>query len=314
MDGPAETAQTRTAIIDTDPGIDDAIAILLALSAPPIDVRGITTVAGNLGLRTTTRNACRLLALAGRADIPVHPGADRPLMREPPASLDLHGRDGVGGILLPEPVHPAAAQPAVAFLADALAAAPEGSVDLLALGPLTNVAALLRDHPQAARRIGRIIAMGGAVRTSGNAGGRAEFNMAADPEAAALVLGAGLPLTLIPLDVTRRVRADRAFAAALRSPDNPRASAAGALIDAYFAEEDGPESRPLHDPCVMLYALDPSLFGCERLSLAVDTGEGPDAGALTPGPSAPPVEVALTVDASRALALLGDLLRLAPGR
>lgn len=300
---------SRPTIIDTDPGIDDAIAILLALASPEMAVRGITTVAGNIGLETTTRNAGRLLALAGRADIPVFRGAAAPLARPPQKPLDLHGDDGVGRVDLPEAGRAPEPVPAVDWMADALIAEASGSIDVLALGPLTNLAALVQTHPEAAGRIGRLIAMGGAVHEPGNAGPRSEFNLATDPEAAAIVLQAGLPLTLIPLDVTRRVRATRAFVAGLAAAGTPQARAAAALVDAYFASTSGRDSRPLHDPCVMLYALRPDLFRCSTLPLTVDVRNGPDDGALILDEAGGTgTEVALSVDAERAVELIRDRL------
>jgi purine nucleosidase len=286
------------AIIDTDPGIDDAVAILLALSMPGWAVLGLTTVAGNIGLERTTRNAGRILALAGRPDIPVIEGADRPLARAPIDAGWVHGGDGLGGVAFPEPLA-APRSGAVAWMAGTLAAEPPGTVDILALGPMTNLALLLRDHPGAAGRARRIIAMGGAVAEPGNVGPRGEFNLAADPEAAAAVL-AGLPVTLIPLDVTRKVRAGPAELAALRGSDRPHARASADLIAAYFQTTRGGESRPLHDPCVMLMAAEPGLFAVETRGLAVALDADP--GALDPG--GPPVAVAMGVDAPAALALL----------
>lgn len=295
----------RQVIIDTDPGIDDAVAILFALSSPAFDVRGITTVAGNIGLGVTTRNAGRLLALMERRDIPVHAGAAGPLGQSAVSALDIHGNDGLGGVALPEPAAPAG-QDAVGWMARTLRAAEAGTVDILALGPLTNLAALLRSDPGAARRAGRVIAMGGAIDEPGNVGPRSEFNMAADPLAAQEVLAAGLPLTLVPLDVTRRVRATKAYTAALAGSGRAGARAAGALIDAYFQRTEGRESRPLHDPCVMLLAEAGHLFGIERMGLSVAVAAGEDPGALGSGPAA--VDVAMRVDAEGALALLAARL------
>lgn len=294
----------RAVVIDTDPGIDDAVAILLALVSPEFDVRGVTTVAGNLGIGVTTRNAGRILALAGRADVPVVAGADRPLARPGIDTLDIHGGDGLGGVAFPEPAAPPIDGHAVGWLARLLEAEPAGSVDLLALGPLTNLALLLRDHPAAARRLGRVIAMGGAVHERGNMGPKAEFNLAVDPEAAAAVFAAGLDFTLIPLDVTRRVRATRGTTAMLSASSSTSARASGALIDAYFQSTTGGESRPLHDPCVMLFALRPDLFGVETTHVSVDLADEP--GAVLAGGAA--VDVAMRVDAHAALALLCDRL------
>ena len=294
-------------VIDTDPGLDDAVAILFALASPAFDIRGVTTVAGNIGLARVTENAGRLLAVAGRGDVPVVAGAAAPLVRPARTASEIHGADGLGGVALPAPLA-AAREGAVAWLAAALEARP-GMV-LLTLGPLTNLALLLRDHPGAAGRIGRVIAMGGAVRTHGNVGPRAEFNIAADPEAADAVFAAGLDLTLIPLDVTREVRAGAAWCAGLRASGRAGAVASAALVEAYFASTTvtgpGAESRPLHDPCVMLLAEAPGLFGVEPMGLRVDLEGEP--GALLPDPARPPVKVAMTVDGPGALALLAARL------
>jgi purine nucleosidase/pyrimidine-specific ribonucleoside hydrolase len=295
----------RPIVIDTDPGLDDAVAILYALSrTEAFDLRGITTVAGNIGLATTTRNAGRLLALMGRADVPVIAGADRPLARPGIDETRIHGADGLGGVALPEPLAPAQTD-APGWLARLLAAEPVGTIDLLCLGPLTNLALLLRHHPGAARRLRRVIAMGGAVDEPGNVGPRTEFNLASDPEATAVVLAAGLDLVLVPLDVTRKVRAARADLARMAGA-GPAARTSGALIAAYFDStrtmSKQAESRPLHDPCVMLLADRPDLFLLQTRSLAVDCRGEP--GALIPGPHR--VNVALGVDGPAALAALID--------
>jgi purine nucleosidase/pyrimidine-specific ribonucleoside hydrolase len=298
----------RFVVIDTDPGIDDAVAILLALRSAEFDIRGITTVAGNIGIATTTRNAGRILALAGRSDIPVVTGAAAPLSRKGFDVADIHGADGLGGVAFPEPAA-IAASGAAEWLARLLDENEVGAIDILALGPLTNIARLVLDRPASARRIGRIIAMGGAVREPGNIGPRSEFNMAADPEAAAIVLRARLALTLVPLDVTRKVRASPADTAVLKAAGNPAALASGELIEAYFQQGSGRESRPLHDPCVMLQAIEPCLFGIETLKLTVDTGGGPDAGALNiDDRDGAPVDVAMTTDAAGSLRLLLERL------
>lgn len=201
---------TVRAVIDTDPGIDDAVAILHALSSPAFEIVGITTVSGNIGIATTTRNAGRILAFAGRGDIPVVAGAVAPLARKGFDVSDIHGNDGLGGVWFPEPAVPPQAD-AVEWLAGLLAREPGRTIDILALGPLTNIARLVIDHPDVARRVRTIVAMGGAVDEPGNVGPKAEFNFAADPEAADIVFRAGLPLVVIPLDVTRKVRATRGY-------------------------------------------------------------------------------------------------------
>ncbi|MEM8732350.1 MAG: nucleoside hydrolase [Pseudomonadota bacterium] len=288
-------------IIDTDPGIDDAVAIFCALGAPGLDVLGLTTVAGNISLARTTRNAGGILAFAD-VDRPVFSGADRPLKRAPFAALDVHGEDGLGGIAVPEPREPALTG-AVDWIANTLRQYAPGTVDLLVLGPMTNVAQLIEQDADAARRLRRVIAMGGAIDEPGNVGPKAEFNMAADPEAAEVVFAAGLPLTLIPLDVTRRVRAAPGDVARLAASGRPEAQASAALIDAYFKSTDGgdvAESRPLHDPCVVLFAEAPELFTCETMHLSVDLSAPRDGGALLSGRH--PVQVARKVDGAAALA------------
>jgi len=307
-------------IIDTDPGIDDALAILCALGMPALRLLGLTTVAGNIGLGMTTRNAGRLLALVRRADIPVVAGAGAPLARQGFDVADIHGEGGLGGVALPEPLAPALTD-APGWMAAQLMAAPPGSIDLLALGPLTNVAHLIARAPDAARRLRRVIAMGGAIDTHGNIGPRSEFNMAADPEAADIVVRAGLDLTLVPLDVTRQVRADAGWTAALAAcqPDLPQGPAriAAALVAAYLDPGAGRVSRPLHDPCVTLLAEAPHLFTLRDMALRVDTSVGTaprtaarDPGALTrcTSDAGTTVRVAMAVDAPAALARLASAL------
>lgn len=279
-----------TIIIDTDPGIDDAIAILYALRHPAQDIVALTTVAGNIGLSVTTRNAGRIAALAA-VPTAVHAGAAAPLGKEASPELGIHGNDGLGGVDFPEPLSPPASHDAVGAMIEILAAHPPKTVDLFCLGPLTNLALLLDRAPESAQRIRRVIAMGGAVDEPGNVGPKAEFNIAHDPHAAAAVLAANLPLTLIPLDATRQFRADATYIAALRDTGAECAKASANLIDAYFAATNGAESRPLHDPCVPLFAQHPELFLLETRALDVDLATG----ALVDGPH--PIKVAMGVDA-----------------
>lgn len=290
----------KRVIIDTDPGLDDAIAILFALGCDRFDVLGLTTIAGNIGLDRTTSNAGGLLAVMGRSDIPVIVGADIPLTRELQDLVAIvHGADGLKGVTLPEPLA-APHDDAPGWIARTLAAAEPGSIDILALGPLTNVAHVLTEHPEVADRIGEIIVMGGTINEPGNSGPNSEFNFASDPEAASVVIGSTAKVTIIPLDVTRKVRAQVDYVDAL--PDTPHGRLARELLTAYL--QDGRLSRPLHDPCVMLAALDPGIFRIENMKLDIDLGDDPDAGRLLVDRRGKPVDVALGVDAERALALL----------
>jgi inosine-uridine nucleoside N-ribohydrolase len=197
-------------LIDTDPGLDDALALFLVCASPELEVIGVTTVAGNIGLSRTTTNALKLLHHLGRDDIPVIAGCAEALRRGAIEAAPIHGEDGLGGADLALPERQPLAADATAWLADELLRRPAHSLQILALGPLTNLARLVERNPDAASRLAGIVAMGGAVREGGNVTKFAEFNIAADPEAAAIVLGAGIPVTLVPLDVTRKVLADRA--------------------------------------------------------------------------------------------------------
>jgi purine nucleosidase/pyrimidine-specific ribonucleoside hydrolase len=286
-------------IIDTDPGLDDAVAILYALNVPGIAVAAVTAVAGNIGIATTTRNVGGLLAAMGRGGIPYAAGAAGPLAGDGRSEVAIHGEDGLGGVTLPMALEPPDSRAAIALMDTQLQAAPAGSLCVLALGPLTNLANLMREAPTAYRRIGRIIAMGGTINEPGNAGPFAEFNMAADSLAAREVLGGSVPITLIPLDVTRKLRATPDDLVRLAALGTPSATLSADLIRAYFAGNADRSSRPLHDPCVMLMAVAPWLFGIERLRLTVACDAHP--GRLIQTPDGAEIEVAMQIDAGRAL-------------
>jgi inosine-uridine nucleoside N-ribohydrolase len=189
-------------VIDCDPGHDDAIALLLALASDEVEVLGVTTVAGNQTLDKTTRNALRVLELAGREEVPVATGAERPLVRDIRVALEVHGESGLDGPELPEPRIGPVDEGAVDFLARVLRDAEE-PVTLVPVGPLTNIATLLEQRPEATAGIARIVLMGGAI-AEGNVTPAAEFNIWADPEAAARVFASGLDVTMVGLDVTHR--------------------------------------------------------------------------------------------------------------
>ena len=294
----------KRVVIDTDPGLDDAVAILFALASGHFDVLGLTTVAGNIGLERTTANAAGLLTIMQRSDIPVISGASTAMLRDNIDAIVIHGDDGLRGVTLPPPSVPSRAG-AVAWLAETLMAEPPGSIDILALGPLTNIARLVNDHPEAADRIGHLVAMGGTIDEPGNAGPASEFNFASDPEATAVVLHSEIRTTIIPLDVTRQVRAGRDYVEALRG--TPAGDTASDILIAYL--QDGKTSRPLHDPCVMLLSLAPQLFGIEVYRLSVNLGDDSDAGALTKRESGSPVSVAMQVDVPGVLELLASGFR-----
>lgn len=294
--------QLQSVLIDTDPGLDDAVAILYALSCGGFTIEAMTSVAGNIGITTTTQNIGRLLAAMGRADIPYAAGAAGPLKGDGLEEAAIHGEDGLGGVVLPAPLAAPDRHGATALLVARLHAAPAGALTVLALGPLTNLALLARNAPEAYARIGRIIAMGGAIHEQGNAGPYAEFNMASDPLAAQQVFAAPVPVTLIALDVTRKLRATQDDLDRLAKAGSVSAKLSADLIAAYFAQNADRQSRPLHDPCVMLMALAPDLFQTQALRLTVDCETHP--GRLVQTPDGALIDVAMSVDAAAALTTL----------
>jgi purine nucleosidase len=262
-------------IIDTDPGLDDAVAILLALSAPEeLAVLGIVAVAGNLPLALTENNARRVCEMAGRPEIAVYAGCARPLLRPLATAAHIH-RDALRDRLqLPEPAMPLKAQHGVDFLVDTLRAAEAGTVTLCALGPLTDIAMALVKAPDIAPRIAELVIMGGAGFEIGNITPAAEFNIHVDPHAAAIVLDSGIPIAMIPLDVTHQVLSTPPRVAALNALAN-RCGPAVALLLADFEETRtatfGARGRALHDPCVVAYLLRPALFGGREVNVAIET-------------------------------------------
>lgn len=263
----------RPIIIDCDPGADDAIALLLAFaSREALQILGITTVAGNVPLALTQRNARAICELAQVTDVPVYAGCPRPLLRSLITAEAVHGRTGLDGITLPAPQLPLQPTHAVNFLIETLLQA-ETPITLATLGPLTNLAVALVQQPAIQAHIQDVVIMGGAI-SLGNTTPAAEFNFYVDPHAAAIVLSAGLPITLISLDVTHQAIATPERLAALRALDNPASAAVLGLL-AYYGQHDcakyGLAGPPLHDPCVIAYLLDPSLFTSAPRFVAIET-------------------------------------------
>lgn len=265
---------TRTIIIDTDPGQDDAVAILLALASPELHIAAITAVAGNVPLALTRINARKVLELANRRDIPVHIGCDRPIRRTLITAEHVHGKTGLDGPDLPAPTMPEHPQHAVDYLIQTLRRAPANTITLCALGPLTNLAMALTLAPDIAPRIAEIVLMGGAYFEVGNITPAAEFNIYVDPEAADIVLRSGVKITMLPLDVTHRALATPARLAALKSIGNRAGSAVTAMLE--FSErfdlgKYGWEGAPLHDPNVIAYLLRPDLYTGRDINVTVET-------------------------------------------
>ena len=264
----------RKIIIDTDPGQDDAVAILLALASPDeIEVLGITAVAGNVPLALTEKNARMIRELAGRPEVPVFAGADRPLLRPLRTAEHVHGDTGLNGPALPEPTLPLERTHAVDFIVDTLRGEPAGTVTLCPLGPLTNVALALMRAPEIADRLAEIVLMGGAYFEVGNITPAAEFNIYVDPEAAARVFACGAPITVMPLDVTHKALITRDRVETFRAMDTPVGRAVAEWTDffeRFDREKYGSAGAPLHDPCVTAYLLRPDLFAGRHINVEIE--------------------------------------------
>ena len=266
---------TRKIIIDTDPGQDDAVAILLALASPEeVEVLGITAVAGNVPLALTQRNARIVCELAGRRDIPVFAGCDGPLAHPLVTAEHVHGKTGLDGIALPEPTMPLQDAHAVAFIIETLRAHRSGTVTLCPLGPLTNIATAFTTAPDIIPRVQEIVLMGGAYFEVGNITPAAEFNIYVDPEAAEIVFRSGVPIIVMPLDVTHKVLTTRPRIEAIRGLDTAVGHAVAAWTD-FFERFDmakyGHDGAPLHDPCVIAHLIAPDLFTGRHVNVEIET-------------------------------------------
>lgn len=261
-------------IIDTDPGQDDAVAILLALASPELDLLGITTVAGNVPLALTQENARKICDLAGRTDMPVFAGADAPLARPLVTAEHVHGRTGLDGPVLPPPVTPLQDRHAVDFLIETIRTEDANSVTIAPVGPLTNIAMALRQAPDIAARIQQIVLMGGGYFEGGNITPAAEFNIYVDPEAAAEVFGAGIPIVMMPLDVTHKVLTTSARTRKIRDIGSRTAVAVADMLEFFerFDEEKyGSDGGPLHDPCTIAWMLRPGMFSGRQCNVEIET-------------------------------------------
>ena len=265
----------RKIIIDTDPGQDDAVAILLALGSPELDVLGLTAVAGNVPLPLTQRNARIVCELAGRPNIPVYAGCDAPLSRKLVTAEHVHGKTGLDGPQLRNPTMPLKDVHAVDFIIDTLRTHASGTVTLCVLGPLTNIATAFRRAPDIIPRVQEIVLMGGAYFEVGNITPTAEFNIYVDPEAAAEVFAAGVPLVVMPLDVTHKALATQTRVDAFRGMGTrvgDMVAAWTSFFERFDKEKYGSAGAPLHDPCVIAYLLQPALFTGRHINVMVETG------------------------------------------
>ena len=316
---PAGTeAEPRPIILDCDPGHDDALAMLLALSRPELSVLAVTTVGGNADLVRTTRNALAVLTLAGRTDVPVAMGAAGPLRGDLHVARDVHGESGLDGADLPVPIVGPAGEGAVALMARLIGASP-GPVTLVPTGPLTNIADFLREHPGLRPRIARICLMGGAIG-EGNATASAEFNIWVDPEAAAEVFGSGLPLAMMGLDVTHQARVTVAESDAWATLGT-HAGRVFADLFRFFArfhrQRYGWDGSPIHDAVAVAHVLDLGLVRTARYRVDVETQ-----GEFTRGRTvvdehalsgrAPNAEVGIGIDRKAFLGLVREALAAFP--
>jgi purine nucleosidase len=265
----------RRIIIDTDPGQDDAVAILLALASPEeIDLLGIVAVAGNVPLAHTERNARRIVELAGRPEVPVYAGCVRPMVRSLRTAEHVHGRTGLDGADLPDPEVPLQTKHGVDFIIDTLRAAEPGSVTLCTLGPLTDIGVALVKAPDIAQHVREIVMMGGAYFEVGNITPTAEFNIFVDPEAADVVMKSGIPIVMSPLDPTHRMLTTRERLDAFAALGNRSGRTVAGLLsfsERFDLAKYGSIGAPLHDPTVIAYLLKPDLFTGKTVNVSIET-------------------------------------------
>lgn len=300
-------AEPTKLLIDTDPGVDDAVAIFMALAAPDVELLGLTTVGGNVPLARSTRNALALLQAAGRSDIPVAKGASRPLRGRFRYAPQFHGPGGLSR-RLPEPTEGPFEKGAVWFLADRLNRQP-GKAILVALGPLTNVARLLWEYPAALEQAKNIVVMGGAVNTPGNVTPKAEFNFYSDPPATEIVLSSGLPVTVVDLAACRQVGISREQALSLHSA-HPIGRLTLEMLQGWFGKDMGRQWFEFYDPLALAIALEPAIatFAKADLDVGLEENESWGETSETGGPGE--ISLPQQVDSSRFFGLLEGLLEL----
>jgi purine nucleosidase len=270
----------RPIIIDTDPGQDDAVALLTALASPDdLEVLAVTTVAGNVPVDLTTRNALALVELAHRPEVPVYRGSARPMVKPLVTAEYVHGPTGIDGADLPEPTIEARPGHAVDRIVEI--AYERESVTLCVLGPMTNVALALIREPGIVANIDEVVMMGGGFFEGGNTTPTAEFNVFVDPHAAHVVLTSGIPLTMMPLDVTHKALTSEERLQRFRDLGTPAGTAVAGMLDFYDnwdMEKYGMPGGPLHDPTVIAYLLQPGMFRGKQVNVEVVTAPGPTQG------------------------------------
>ena len=279
--GAGTVSKVQRIIIDTDPGVDDAIAILLALRSPELKIEAITPVCGNVPLELTLPNALRLVEIAGRTDIPVAPGASHPLTRRLVTAKYAHGNNGLGGVDFPAPTIKPSRETANEIISRLVRENP-GEITIVAVGPLTNIATVLRSDPEIAGMIRGIAIMGGSL-SGGNVTPSAEFNFYVDPEAARIVFDSHVPLTMVGLDVTRKVLMHEPHIQMLEAAQNPVSQASGRIMRATMARMQAAHEPPffaMHDPLTVASLIDPAILTLRDYYVEIETS-----GELTAGES-----------------------------
>lgn len=262
-------------ILDCDPGQDDAVALALAMAAKDeIDLLGVTTVAGNVPLNLTQRNARIMCDICHRTDIKVYAGAEKPMAQPLVTAEHVHGKSGLDGIVIYEPTTPLEEKHAVDFIIETCLAADNNSIFLVTTGPLTNIGLAIERAPDILSKIKEIILMGGALREGGNITPSAEFNIYVDPEAAQIVLRCGCPIVMMSLDVTHQVLTTRKRVDAIRNLDSTVGEPIASLIEFYERYDEEKyhlDGAPLHDPCTIAYLIKPDLFSLKEVNVEVET-------------------------------------------
>jgi purine nucleosidase len=261
-------------IIDTDPGQDDAAAIMLALGSPELEILGLTIVAGNVPLDLTTRNALLICELSGRLDVKVFSGAKGPLIGPQVTAEHAHGKSGLDGPDMFKPSITLQPRYAPDFLVETILKEDEKTVTLCPIGPLTNIALALKLEPKIAPRIKQIVLMGGGYFAQGNITPSAEFNIFADPEAAKIVFNCGAPIIMMPLDVTHQILTTKARVAKIQAVGNTASSALAKMLgfySRYNSKKYGNDGAPLHDPTTIAWLLKPELFNGKHCNVEIET-------------------------------------------
>ncbi len=262
-------------IIDTDPGQDDAVALLLALASKELEILGVTCVAGNVPLSLTSENARKILELTRYTEIPVFAGADRPIKRTLVTAEHVHGKTGIDGPVLEKPKIKLQSKEAIEFIIETILSYPKDEITLCTLGPLTNIGLAFQREPRIKTLIKEIIMMGGGFFEGGNITPAAEFNIYVDPEAAAEVLDSGIPITMLPLDVTHKALTSRSRIESFRKIGNKAGIATAEMLDffeRFDVEKYGSEGGPLHDPNVIVYLLRPEFYEGKYVNVEIELG------------------------------------------